>query len=403
MRVSTKFLSDYIDVSDIDYNDLANRLALIGNEVESVEKITTATSLVVGKVLECKPIPDSDHLHVCKVDIGSETKQIVCGAPNVKEGINVIVAKVGATLPGGTIKETTIRGIESSGMLCSLEELGIESKYVPERSKGGIHILESDAKVGEDVVKYLEYDDTVIDLELTSNRSDLLNIIGVAYEVGAMLDKKIKLVDQTIKLDGTEINDNLELIVDTHNCSLFLAGMVKNVSIKESPNFIKARLMASGIRPINNVVDISNYVMIEYGQPLHFYDYKKLGGKIQVRMATDNEKLTTLDGIDRTLKETDIVITNGVNAVGLAGVMGGLSTEVDDDTCDIVIEAAIFNPMSIRNTSKNILKSEASTRFERGLDPNRTYMAISRALELLKKYAYGTIVDGILVHDNSIK
>lgn len=403
MRVSTKFLSDYIDVSDIDYNDLANRLALIGNEVESVEKITTATSLVVGKVLECKPIPDSNHLHVCKVDIGSETKQIVCGAPNVKEGINVIVAKVGATLPGGTIKETTIRGIESSGMLCSLEELGIESKYVPERSKGGIHILESDAKVGEDVVKYLEYDDTVIDLELTSNRSDLLNIIGVAYEVGAMLDKKIKLVDQTIKLDGTEINDNLELIVDTHNCSLFLAGMVKNVSIKESPNFIKARLMASGIRPINNVVDISNYVMIEYGQPLHFYDYKKLGGKIKVRMATDNEKLTTLDGIDRTLKETDIVITNGVNAVGLAGVMGGLSTEVDDDTCDIVIEAAIFNPMSIRNTSKNILKSEASTRFERGLDPNRTYMAISRALELLKKYAYGTIVDGILVHDNSIK
>lgn len=403
MKVSTKFLSDYVDVSKEDYNQLSSSLALIGNEVESVEKITTASNLVVGKVLECVDHPDSDHLHVCRVDIGGETKQIVCGAPNVKVGIKVIVAKVGAILPGGTIKESTIRGVESNGMLCSLEELGIESKYVPERSKGGIHILEDDAPVGVDAIKYLEYDDTVIDLELTSNRSDLLNIIGVAYEVGAMLDKKVTLPKIDVELEGNEISENLELVVDTHNCSLFLAGMVKNVEIKESPNFIKARLMASGIRPINNVVDISNYVMLEYGQPLHFYDYKKLGGKIVVRMANDNEKLTTLDGVDRVLKETDIVITNGVNPVGLAGVMGGLSTEVDEKTCDIVIEAAIFNPMSIRNTSKNILKSEASTRFERGLDPNRTYMAMKRALELLQKYASGKMVKGVLIHDNSIK
>lgn len=403
MRVSTKFLSDYIDVSKEDYNQLASSLALIGNEVESVSKVTTATSLVVGKVLTCTEHPDSDHLHVCKVDIGGEVKQIVCGAPNVKEGIKVIVARVGAVLPGGTIKESTIRGVASSGMLCSLEELGIESKYVPERSKNGIHILEDDAPVGADAVKYLEYDDTVIDLELTANRNDLLNIIGVAYEVSAMLDRPMKLPEQKIKLEGNEVNNELELLVDTHNCSLYLAGMVKNLVIKESPNFIKARLMASGIRPINNVVDISNYVMLEYGQPLHFYDYKKLGGKIVVRMANDGEKLTTLDGVDRVLKETDIVITNSVNAVGLAGVMGGLSTEVDSNTTDVVIEAAIFNPMSIRNTSKNILKSEASTRFERGLDPNRTYMAIARAIELLEKYASGKRVDGIIVHDNSIR
>lgn len=403
MRVSTKFLSDYVDISKEDYNQLAASLALIGNEVESVEKITTATSLVVGEVIECVPHPDSDHLHVCKVDIGGEVKQIVCGAPNVKEGIKVIVAKVGAILPGGEIKETTIRGVSSSGMLCALEELGVESKYVPEYSKQGIHILEQSAKVGVDAVKYLEYDDTVIDIELTSNRSDLLNIVGVAYEVGAMLDKRVTLPSLKVKLEGDKINDELSLNVDTHNCPLFLAGIVKNVKIKESPNFIKSRLMSCGIRPINNVVDISNYVMLEYGQPLHFYDKEKLGKNIMVRMASDNEKLTTLDGVERTLKETDIVITDGVNPIGLAGVMGGLSTEVNDNTCDIVIEAAIFNPMSIRNTAKNILKSEASTRFERGLDPNRTYMAIKRAVELLETYASGKMVEGILIHDNIIK
>ena len=403
MKVSTKFLCDYVDVSKEDYNQLASSLALIGNEVEEVKKLTEATNLVVGEVLECEDHPDSDHLHVCKVDIGGEVKQIVCGAPNVRKGIKVIVARVGAHLPGIDIKESTIRGIQSSGMLCSLEELGIESKYVPERSKGGIHILEDDASVGVDAIKYLEYDDTTIDLDLTSNRSDLLNIIGVAYEVGAMLDREVKLPNLDIDITGTDINNYLNLNVDTHNCSLFLAGMVKNVEIKESPNFIKSRLMSCGIRPINNVVDISNYVMLEYGQPLHFYDYDCLGNNIMVRMANDNETLTTLDKVKRTLKETDIVITDGKNPVCLAGVMGGENTEVTEKTKNIVIEAAIFNPLSIRTTAKNVLKSESSTRFERGVDPNRTYMAMKRALMLLKKYANATIVDGVLVHDNSIK
>ena len=399
MKLSRNFLNEYVDTLNISNYDLAEKMTAVGNEYESIKEIASATNLVVGKVLECTPHPDSDHLHVRKVDVKDSIKTIVCGAPNVRENIKVIVALPGASLPGGVIKVGSIRGVESSGMLCSLDEIGLDSKYVSEEDKKGICILNNDAVVGTDAKEYLGFNDTTIDFELTSNRSDLLSILGMAYEVGAILNQKVKYPHITIEKEVDDINNYLELSVETKNCPLYLARMVKDIKIEESPKFIKERLMASGIRPINNIVDISNYVMLLYGQPLHFFDYKTLGNKIIVRQATKDEQITTLDSVERTLNEEDIVIANENNAVALAGVMGGLNSEIEDTTKDVVIESAIFNPANIRKTSHRILMSEASSRFERGLDANRTYEAIDYACYLLQKYANATIVKGLIKYD----
>ena len=399
MKLSRKFLSEYIDIpSDVETKSLAEEMTHVGNEYDSCEKLIPATNLVIGEVLECVDHPDSDHLHVCKVNVGSEVLNIVCGAPNVRCGLKVIVALPGAKLPGGEIKRGVIRGIESNGMLCSKAELGLDNKFLTEEDKAGIHELGSDAIVGEDPIKYMGLDDEVIDFELTSNRGDLLSILGMAYEVGAIYGKKVKDIDLSYEEEG---NIDFNLSIDTDNCTLFLAKEIKNITIKESPEFIKNRLIASGIRPINNVVDISNYVMLETGQPLHFYDLDRLGRTIKVRMASNDEKLTTLDSEERILSNEDIVITDGTKAVGLAGVMGGLSTEIEDDTKNILIEAAIFDSVKIRKTAKKILRSEASNRFEKGIDPKRTYMAIERCCNLLSKYADATIVGGIVKIDNT--
>ena len=415
MKLSTNFVKDYIDI-DVDVKTLAEDMTRVGNEYDEAGKLVDATKLVIGEVKECKMHPDSDHLHVCKVDIGSEVLNIVCGAPNVREGLKVIVALDGAVLPGVTvkaggivehddkprvIKRGAIRGQESNGMLCSLLELGIEHKYVDEVDKTGIHELPADAPVGEDAIKYLQMDDEVVDFDLTANRGDLLSILGMAYELGAIYDKKVKDIDLSHSENSEDINDSFKVEVNTENCSIFLARKVKNIHIHESPIFIKNRLIASGIRPINNVVDISNYVMLETGQPLHFYDADTLNGKIEVRMATEGEKLYTLDGKERTLSSEDIVISDGEKAIGLAGVMGGLDTEITDKTKNVLIEAAIFDGVKIRKTSKEILRSEASSRFEKGLDPNRTYMAIERACKLLEEYADGEVVGGTAKYDNS--
>ena len=399
MKLSRKFLSDYVDIpEEVTINELAEEMTHVGNEYDSAEKLVNATNLVIGKILECTDHPDSDHLHLCKVDIGSQVLDIVCGAPNARAGIKVIVARVGAKLPGGEIKAGKIRGYESNGMLCSKAELGLDSKFLEEKDKAGIHELGDDAVVGEDPIKYLGLDDEVIDFELTSNRGDLLSILGMAYEIGAIYGAKVKDIDLSYKEEG---NIDFNLSLDTDNCNLFLAKEIKNITIKESPEFIKNRLIASGIRPINNVVDISNYVMLETGQPLHFYDLDRLGRTIKVRMAEDGEKLITLDSEERTLSSEDIVITDGQNAVGLAGVMGGLSTEIEEDTKNVLIEAAIFNSTKIRKTAKKILRSEASNRFEKGIDPKRTYMAIERCCNLLEKYAAATIVGGMVKIDNT--
>lgn len=400
MKLSRNFVSDYVDIDkDIDIKKLAEDMTSIGNEYDSCCKLIPATNLIIGEVIECKNHPDSDHLHVCKVNIGKENIQIVCGAPNVRSGLKVIVALDGAVLPGGVIKKSNIRGEESNGMICSIAELGLEHKFLTEKDIEGIHELPSDAKVGEDPIKYLKLDDEVIDFELTSNRGDLLSILGMAYEICALYDKKVKPIDLSFKENEEDINNSFEIDVKTENCPLYLVKKVKNVVIKESPDFIKNRLIASGIRPINNVVDISNYVMLETGQPLHYYDSNRLGNFLTVRMADSDEKLTTLDSVERTLTDNDIVIATDKEIVGLAGVMGGLSTEIENDTKDIIIESAIFHPTLIRKTSKKILRSEASNRFEKGLDPKRTYMAIMRSCNLLEKYADAEIVGGMIEHN----
>ena len=401
MKLSTNFVKDYVDI-DIDLKTLAEDMTGVGNEYDSAEKLINATNLVVGEVIECEMHPDSDHLHVCKVNVGNEVLQIVCGAPNVRKGLKVIVALVGAELPGDfKIKAGKIRGVESNGMLCSIAELGLDSKFLKPEDKEGIHELPETAVPGEDPIKLMGMDDGVIDFELTANRGDLLSILGMAYEIGAIYDKKVKDIDLSYNQSNEDINNSFKVNVKTDNCSIFLAKRVENVVIKESPTFIKNRLIASGIRPINNVVDISNYVMLEVGQPLHYYDADTLNGCLEVRMAEENEKLTTLDDVERTLSNEDIVISDGKKAIGLAGVMGGADTEITENTKNIMIESAIFDNVKIRKTSKEILRSEASNRFEKGLDPNRTYMAIERSCHLLEKYADAKIVGGLVKYDTT--
>ena len=403
MNLSLNFVKDYIDLdNELSVKDIAEAMTKAGNEYDSAEKLVNATKLVIGEIKECEMHPDSDHLHLCKVDIGSEVLDIVCGAPNARKGIKVIVAQVGAELPGDfKIKKGMIRGQESNGMLCALYEIGIDKKFLSEADKNGIHELPADAPVGGDPIKYMGLDDGVIDFELTANRGDLLSILGMAYELGAIYDKKVKPVEYGYEESGEDVNKEFSVQVNTENCRLFLAKKAKNVTIKESPEFIKNRLIASGIRPINNVVDISNYVMLELGQPLHFYDADKLGNKLVVRMAEDGEKLTTLDNVERTLTSEDIVIADATHGVGLAGVMGGLETEVETDTKNIIIESAIFDSVKVRKTSKKIVRSEASNRFEKGLDPERTTMAIERACKLLEEYAGGTVVTGTIEYDKT--
>ena len=403
MKLSTNFVKDYVDI-DVDVKTLAEDMTKAGNEYDNAENFINATNLVVGEVLECEMHPDSDHLHICKVNVGNEVLQIVCGAPNVRKGLKVIVALPGAVLPGDfTIKKGSIRGVESNGMLCSIAELGLDSKFLKPEDKEGIHELPAEAETGTDPIKFMQMDDSVIDFELTANRGDLLSILGMAYEIGAIYNKKVKPIDLSYNQTSDDINNNFKVEVNTENCSMFLAKRVENVVIKESPTFIKNRLMASGIRPINNVVDISNYVMLETGQPLHYYDADTLKGMLEVRMADEGEKLTTLDEIERTLSSEDIVISDGQRAIGLAGVMGGLDTEITENTKNIIIESAIFDSVKIRKTSKDILRSEASTRFEKGLDPNRTYLAIERSCHLLEKYADATVVGGLVKYDTTNK
>ncbi|NLV90566.1 MAG: phenylalanine--tRNA ligase subunit beta [Tenericutes bacterium] len=397
MKVSKKWLSEFIDL-DISTDELVDKMLMIGNETDSINKLSDSTNLVVGHIVDKKPHPDSDHLNVCMVNLGDNIYQIVCGASNVDKNQKVIVAKVGATLPNGLeIKKAIIRGIESNGMICSLEELGIESKYI--ENKDGIYVLDDNAPIGKDALEYMHYDDTIIDFSLTANRGDLQSIVGMAYEVGAVLNKKIK--EDNFKINEINEKHNISIVSNTDKCTSYLSKIVKNVVIKESPNFIKARLMASGIRPINNVVDISNYIMIEYGQPLHFFDYDKIDNNIIVREADEEEKFKTLDGIDRILNKGDILITNKDQILAVAGVMGGLNSEVTNETKNILIESAIFNPFSIRKTSKNIYRSESSIRFEKGVDPSRTEKALNKAAYLLQEYAYGEVVKEIYGFNNN--
>ena len=399
--INLEWVSDYIDISDLTPKELAKRVT---ESDINVEKVITnhIDNLVIGEVVECVNHPDSDHLHICKVDIGSEVLQIVCGAPNVRVGLKAIVALVGAVLPGDfEIKKSKIRGVESNGMLCALYELGLEEKNDETYSKG-IYEGASNLKVGEDALKALDLESTVLELDIHKHRNnDCYYHIGFAYIVSAILNRKVTLPDISFKEITDSVDKHFSLEVATNKCSYYLAKMVKNLTIKESPSFIKKRLIAAGMRPINNVVDISNYVMLEFGQPLHFFDYDKLGAKVLVRDAKDLEEITTLDNKIRNLTNNDIVITDTINPVCIAGVMGEIDTEVTDNTKTILIESAIFDPVSIRNTAARLnLRSEASIRYGKGLNYEYTEMAIKRACHLLEKYADAQILSGIVKYDN---
>ncbi len=399
--ISLEWVSDYIDIKDQDLKELAVKITKAGINVEKV--VTNHIDhLVIGYIIECTDHPDSDHLHVCLVDVGNETYQIVCGAPNVRAGLKVIVALPGAIIPGNIeIKKSKIRGVESNGMICALFELGLEEKNDETYAKG-IEELDVNAPIGEDPIKFLGLDDTLYELDIHKHRNnDCYYHIGFAYEIAAILNRKVTLPEDCFKEIKENINQHFRLEVDTAKCPYYVARMVSDVHIKESPDFIKKRLAGAGMRSINNVVDISNYVMLEYGQPMHFFDKDKLGDYILVRDAKKKEEIVTLDGKKRTLKASDIVITNGLKPVCIAGVMGGENTEVDDTTKNILIESAIFDSTSIRYTSSNLdLKSEASIRYGKGLNYEYTEKAMKRACHLLEKYADAKVLSGVIRHDD---
>lgn len=400
--INLEWVKDYIDISDQDLHELSVKITEAGINVEKV--ITNKIdNLVIGEVKSCVDHPDSDHLHLCQVDVGNDKlQQIVCGAPNVREGIKVIVALPGAVLPGDfAIKASKIRGVESNGMICALYELGLEEKNDETYAKG-IEELGSNAVVGSDPLVYLGLEDTLYELDIHKHRNnDCYYHIGFAYEISAILNRKVKLPDLSYSEDKDNINNHFKLKVETSKCPYYLAKMVTNVEIGESPDFIKRRLLSVGMRPINNVVDISNYVMLEFGQPLHFFDKDSLGDEILVRDAKEDEKIVTLDGKERTLKASDIVITDGKKPVCVAGVMGGLTTEVEPTTKTILIESAIFDPVSIRYTASHLdLRSEASIRYGKGLSYEYTDYAINRACHLLEKYANATVLSGMVSYEN---
>ena len=399
--ISLNWVKDYIDIENEDLHELSVKVTKAGVNVEKVVD-SRIENLVIGEVLECIDHPDSDHLHICQVNIGDKTTQIVCGAHNVKAGIKVLVALPGCILPGDfEIKAGKIRGQESNGMICALFELGVEEKTEENYNKG-IEVIETDLKPGTDANLYLGTDDTLYELDVHKHRNnDCYYHIGFAYEIASILNKKVTLPEDNYKEIKEDIKDNFSLKVDTDKCPYYTAKMVKGVEIKESPDFIKKRLISAGMRPINNVVDISNYVMLEYGQPLHFFDKNKLGDNILVRQAKEGETIVTLDGQTRELIPNDIVITDGTKPVCIAGVMGGENTDVDENTKDILIESAIFDSVAIRYTSSRLdLRSEASIRYGKGLSYEYTDAALRRACYLLEKYANATVLSGIAVHDN---
>ncbi len=398
MKVSLSWLQEYVSLEGITPDELASTLTLRSQEIEAVYPLIEADKLLIGEVLSVKKNEKADKLSVCDVNTGKKTLQIVCGAPNVKKGQKVVVALPGAKLAGGLkIEKTTLRGVESNGMICSLTELGLDYKY---HHEDGIHVLADTAPVGEDAIEYLAFNDTVVELDLTPNRSDLLSMHGVAYDVAAIYDRNLKLPTPEII---TANQDNAFTIeTQTDKCPSYYARILDNVTIAPSPRWLQARLIAAGIRPINNVVDITNYVMLETGQPLHAFDLDKLSAnRVLVREAKQGETFITLDEDKRTLEEGDVLITDGEKPIALGGVMGGLDTEVGDATVSLLLESATFDPRQIRRTSSRLdLRSESSIRFERGVDPEKTPYALDRACAFLATYAKASIRNGVRYFDH---
>lgn len=400
MNLPMSWLNDYMDI-DAEPKEYADRLTMSGSKVEGFENMgENVQNVVAGKVLTCVEHPDSDHLHVCTVDAGTgETLQIVCGAPNVKAGIIVPTALIGAVLPDGKIKKTKMRGVESQGMLCSHDELGITEDMLGYEPEYGILILPDDTPIGKDIRDIFGMNETVVEFEITSNRPDCFSIIGLARETAATFDKKFTIPEVKFAENNENIADTLSVeVLDKDKCKRYCARMVKNVKIGPSPAWMQERLRACGVRPINNIVDITNYVLLEYGQPMHAFDLRDLAdNKIIVRRAENGEIIKTLDEQDRTLTSDDLVIADGKKAVAVAGVMGGFNSEVKDDTTTVVFESATFDGASVRLTAQRVgLRTEASSRYEKGLDYNNTVPAVERACQLVEELACGENIGGMI-------
>lgn len=400
-----------LEVTDQEFRDA---MTLSGTKVENFTAFDkNLDKIVVGQIESVEKHPDADKLVICQVNVGSETVQIVTGAPNIpvgSSGQKVPVVLDGGCVAGGhdggalpedgiKIKKGKLRGVESFGMMCAIEELGSSREFYPDAPENGIYILGDDAQVGEDAVHYLGLDDTVFEYEITNNRVDCYSIIGIAREAAATFRKPFTPPVVTETGNAEDINDYVKVDVEaTDLCSRYTARLVKNIKLAPSPKWMQRRLASAGIRPINNIVDITNYVMEEYGQPMHAYDYDTLaGGKIVVRRAKDGEKFMTLDGQERTLDSDMLMICDGEKAVGLAGIMGGENSKITDDVKTMLFEAATFDGTNIRKATKRLgLRTDASGKFEKGLDPENALAAMNRACQLIEELGAGEIVGGVV-------
>lgn len=400
MLVSYKWLNKYLDLSAVTPKELADKMSVTGIEVEGITVPEEGLKkIVVGEVKECVPHPDSDHLSICQVDIGEEElSQIVCGAPNVKAGIKVIVALPNSRIAGNVkIKKGKMRGQVSNGMICALQEIGYPDSVVPKEYAEGIYYLPQEAVNGEPVFSYLDMDDSIIELSITPNRADALSMRGVAYEVGAIYRQTPHFAEEELVEAARPAKDKIKVTVeDPEAVPSYQIRIIEGVKIQSSPQWLQNILMNEGIRPINNVVDITNYILLLFGQPLHAFDYDRLGSQeIVVRQAKATEKIVTLDGETRELTPENLVITNGEQPVALAGVMGGLDSEITETTTTIALEAALFDPISIRRTAKQFnLRSESSARFEKGINQATVAEACDVAAAMIVSLAGGEVLQG---------
>lgn len=398
MLLPIKWVKDYVEI-DLEIKTLSDGLNLSGSHIESILEVDKGIkNVVVGEILKIEPHPDADKLVICQVNVGEEELQIVTAAKNVFVGAVVPVALVGAVLDEGfKIKKGKLRGVESFGMFCSLAEFGFNDSVIPTDVRDGIYIIKEEAKLGQDIREVLNINDYVLEIEITPNRPDCLSILGMAREIAATFDKKLTLPEIKINNEVDKIEDYLTSIkIESANCNRYYTRVIKDVEVKNSPIWLQARLMEAGIRPINNIVDISNYVMLEYGQPLHAFDLDKIENKeIIVRQAKLDEKITTLDDKERELDENDLIIADSNNPIAIAGVMGGLDTEVTENTKVVLLESANFNGKSIRLTSnKFALRSEASSRYEKDVDAKICKDAADRFCQLVEEVGAGTVIAG---------
>ncbi|WP_249628687.1 phenylalanine--tRNA ligase subunit beta [Streptococcus uberis] len=399
MLVSYKWLKELVDI-DVSSAELAEKMSTTGIEVEGVEVPAEGLSkLVVGHVLSCEDVPET-HLHLCQVDTGDdEPRQIVCGAPNVRAGIKVIVAIPGARIADNyKIKKGKIRGMESLGMICSLQELGLPDAIIPKEFSEGIQILPDNAIPGDSIFSYLDLDDEIIELSITPNRADALSMRGVAHEVAAIYGKELKFPVKIPQESSKATSDLISVAIESDKVLTYASRVVENVTVQASPQWLQNRLMNAGIRPINNVVDVTNYVLLYFGQPMHAFDFNKFeSGDILARQARNGEKIVTLDGEERDLIDQDIVITVNDKPVALAGVMGGKATEIDSHSKTVVLEAAVFDGKAIRKTSGRLnLRSESSSRFEKGVNYDTVIEALDFAAAMLEELAGGQVLAGYL-------